>query len=293
MDPELNDTPDQLRSDLSAEEQAAADQGARSAFALAFGEEAPSTPAAVHTPAETTGNVADAPADRPETVDDDPFKDLHPKVRDMLAEVTTLKRDHEALKGRLAPTQQKLSRLERENEELRARTAAPAAPAPAAPASEKLEKVRGELPEVAEAIEEAFQRLSAPKPAVEPAASPAPARADETDPTDTAAASLAKVHPDWMQTMNSTDFKLFVAAKGNEYQTEISSTNDPVVVADSLSQFKAHKQRATDAAQRATEEASRRNNRTALAVTPGARQAPAGAGQMTEHDAFLAGFNSP
>jgi hypothetical protein len=279
------DQPDQLRSDLSAEQQAAADKGAEDAFALAFGSDT-STPA----PAAAQEKRIDAPAaDKADTNDEDPFKDLHPKVRDMLAQVPTLTRDYESLKGRLGPTQRRLAETERELAALRA-----AAPAPAAPAeTAEVTKVRGELPEVADAIRaevRAALGTLAPKEPTERAAAPAPAEQGESE----EAKALASKHADWRQVMPSTDYRLWVAAQGADYQNEIMSTSDPEKVSESLSKFKAHKQRSDTSTRQALDENTRRNNRTAGAVAPAGRSAPPGdRSQMSEFDAMMDAFNSP
>ena len=282
------DQPDQLRSDLSADEQTAADKAGQDAFALAFGEDAPA-------PADRAAaeRQADAPAGDTggEQTDDDPFKDLHPKVRDMLAEVPTLKRNYDALQGRLAPTQRKLAELERENAELKARTAAAPAPANAA-----VDRVRGELPEVAEAIESAVQealgKLAQQEPRRDQSADHA---ADDATVESAEAKALGAKHADWREVMPSTDYRLWVASKGTDYQNEMMSTNDPEKVSVSISEFKAHKKRAEGATRQALDDNARRNNRTAGAVAPtGGRSAPPGdRSQMSEHDAMIEAFNSP
>lgn len=317
MDPDLNpDAPDQLRSELSDEELAAADQARQDAFAAAFGETVtetastqadPASTAAVHTPAATvkpdTTTTTETPGGKtkPPANDEDPFRDLNPKVRDMLAEIPDLKRDLESMKGRVAPTQQKLAKLERENErlqrELQARGTTPAAATTAAP-SDLEAKVRGELPEVADLIEERIQ-------AGLKGLARTPAAADDDDPgtstettttidDDPAIKSLKKVHPDWDKTMTSTDYRLWVSARGADYQREINNSDDPAVVASSLTEFKAHRQRMTETTTReASSTATRRQNRTERGVEPGSHRAPAGSDQKTEHDAFVEAYNSP
>lgn len=304
MDPELNDEFPQLRSDLTEAERAAADKGADDAFRLAFGDDAPGTPEPAAAPAPA------APSSKESTpepqgkssgeIEDDPFKDLNPKVRDLLAEIPDLKRNAQALHGRLAPTQQKLAQVERELAEARRLLAerTPAAAPPAPEASELEQRVRGELPEVADLIRE--QVAKALGTVREPAAAPAPPAAApaapeptvEEDPLREQKARLTQAHADWIETMNSTDYKLFVAAQGADFQERVMSSSDPDVVSDSLTKFKTHR----DQAQRRTPEsddAARRNNRTQRGVVPSGRTPPGDPGAMTEHEAFLTAFNAP
>lgn len=311
MDPELNDEP-QLRSELSAEEQAASDKGAADAFRLAFGgdtDEQPGSaaqapaapPAAAPAPASSTAAAPAPNTGESRQEDDDPFKDLSPKARELLAEVPTLRRNFDALQGRLAPTQRKLAEVERENAELRRRldsgapAPSPAGSPPAANApSAALERVRGELPEVAEAIEEMLARVptaSPPPPAPAPATT---AQGGDEAAIDAAGQSLARVHPDWIPTMNSDGYKLWLAGQDRATQDELMSTNDPVIVADALTKFKGHKRRGDDLARESADVNARRENRTQRAVAPGRGAPPPGdTAVMSEHDAMVAAFNSP
>jgi len=312
MDPELNpDAPDELRSDLTPEQQSAADKAQQSAFAAAFGDDSggaastqadpASTTAAAHAPAAGTTDTTSSTGNSggkttTATDDDDPFRDLNPKVRDMLAEIPTLQRDLESMKGRVAPTQRRLAELERENERLRKEAEARGTTTPAAGTtapSELAERVRGELPEVVDLIEERVQAaLKGVKPAANHAADdPASATAATTIDDDPAVRSLKKVHPDWDKTMVSTDYRLWVSAKGADYQRQILASEDPVEVSASLTEFKAHQQRVTGE-QNAT--STRRQTRAERAVEPGGHRASGGnTAPMTEHDAMVAAFNSP
>lgn len=308
-----NDEAPQLRSDLTDKEREAADAGAAEAFRLAFGgasnestqvASAPApapSPSAAPAPAEAR-QVDAAKDDKSGTAadDTDPFKDLHPKVRDMLAEVPSLKRNYDALHNRLAPVQQKLSAVERENAELRRqldeRTTAPASKAsPEDAATDELrQRVAGELPEVTDLITAEIQRALR---GIDPVASMFALQQVKTERIETRddgpsqeAQSLAKVHPDWVPVMQSSDYKLWVASQPREFEQEVMSTNDPVIVADSLTKFKAHTQRAAERVTEARDAEARRQNRTQRGLTPGGRTAPPGGQAMTEQDAMLAAF---
>lgn len=297
---ELNDEPEQLRNELSEVDQAAADKARNDAFRQAFGGD--DTQSSKQEPAAAENAPADPVAAKPEVStssssdDEDPFKDLHPKVRDMLAEIPDLKRNANALHGRLAPTQQRLSQVERElveaRRQLAERTTAPALDA--APDDELEQRVRGELPEVADLIKQQVERAMgmANKGAKQPTqADPSPVDVQDEGPSAAAKAMTAK-HSDWMETMNSTDYKLYLAAQGAEYLETVSGSNDPDVVADSITKFKEHRDR-SDERTRASTDAARRDKRTARALTPTGRQAPGGQGAMTPHEAMLAAFNAP
>lgn len=315
MDPELNpDEPVQLRSELSAEDQAAADKAAADAFTLAFGEESSGTPsdlvddtkpatdtttqaAAVEAPAgETTPQPKPTGTKGKKTPDatDDPFKDLSPQARELLAEVPTLRRNLDAMQNRIAPTQRKLAETERELAEARRLLAEKnAAPAVQAAPSELEQRVRGELPEVADLIAEQVAAALGKREDPKPKDTPAPATTAAADAPDPAIEALAKVHPDWDKTMLSSDFKLYVAAKGTEHFAKIDSTDDPIVIASEISEFKAHQRQAQERARQASETTARRNTRTERAVTPGGRASPPAGDQKTEHDAMVEAFNSP
>ena len=314
MDPELNDDTPQLRSDLTEAEREAADNGELEAFKQAFGyydaPEADSNKVSAKT-ATPTPAAAPAPADKSQpaketdeksgTADDDtdPFKDLHPKVRDMLAEVPTLKRNFDALHNRLAPVQQKLSQVERENADLR-RQLDERATAPASKAApddvdtdELRQRVAGELPEVTDLITAEIRRaMKGMRPAEDPAPATPVAETSRATETSTEAQSLARVHPDWISLMNDTNYKLWVAGQPADFQQEVMSTNDPIIVADSLTKFKDHQKRAQERATEAQNADARRQNRTSRGLTPGGRSPPGGNVALSEHDAMLEGFNS-
>lgn len=293
MDPELNDDDVQLRGDLTDAERTAADKMHDDAFAAAFADDGVDNagPADEQSPAPAPVAAqapTPSPAPAPSVNDEDPFKAFSPKVREMFAKIPELENDNRSLRGRVPV-------LQRENEDLKRRLSAlessntppPAAPAPDAPRA--IDKVRGELPEVADAIEEAFrereqQRAAAPAPS---APTPAPAPATQADPE---ADAMNAAHPDWMPTMNSADFKLWVAVQGDEFSQRINDSRAAAPVIDAITKFKAHQ---SAAAARVEDTQQRRNRRASQAVTPPSSRAPVEPGAQTEHDAFLAGFNSP
>lgn len=291
---DTNEQP-QTRADLSDAERTAADKGHDDAFKAAFESDEDNTaagaPAPAHEPeARREAPTPPPPAPAPAVDDEDPFKGFSPKARELFAKIPELENDNRSLRGRVPV-------LQRENEDLKRRlaaleTAPPAPAAPAAPAaSSALDKVRGELPEVADAIDEAFRALQVQRTAAPPP--PAPAPAPSADHADDEATILSAAHKDWAPTMNSADFKLWVAVQPEDYQRTVMSTDKAAPVIEALTKFKAHQAAARERATATQTEADRRNKRTSRGVTPGGNAAPLTPGVQSEHDAFLAGFNSP
>ncbi len=149
--------------------------------------------------------------------------------------------------------------------------------------------IRGDLPEVADALDELEARLkrddpppSAPDPTPEPDVDPAIARG---------MAELDEIHPDWRKTSNGTDFALWLSAQGQQYHDKVRSTTSAAVVADALTKFEGTRARreAATAAQ-----ASRSNRVSAAARLPNKASASPGEDNSTPEDeeerAMAAGF---
>jgi hypothetical protein len=310
MENELdNDTP-QTRSDLTDAELVVADKAHDDAFRLAFetedddgskrtAAEAPApAPVAAPAPAPSpspTPAPAPAPAPAPKPpVEDDPFAGFSPKARELFAKIPELEHDNRSLRGRVPVLQRQVEELMRENAALKTQREAPSSPAaPAAPAERRaIDKVRGELPEVADAIAEEVRAALATRTPAPPPAAPAPAPASADHEQDEATI-LAAAHPDWQPTMNSTDFKLFVATLPEDRRQTIMSTDKAAPVALAITEFKVHKQAAQARADAATAEAARRNKRAERGVNPASNAAPLTPAEQTEHEAFVAAFNAP
>lgn len=286
MDPELNQT---AIDENDAAEQAAFD----SVFSDAPAASAP-VPAAA--PAAPAAAPAPAPAAPEEDEAVDPFADLPEPVRQVLARVTTLEHDVRTVTGRNAALQRKLDQFEQQG-----RAPAPAVVPPPAPAPYKArEIVRGELPEVAEAMDEFEQMLkernAPPAPAPTAAPEPAPAPAQQTADMDPETAALAEVDPNWATKMNSTAFKLWLSSQPSEYQNTIMSTDKAIQVVGALKKFDGFQESVSARSRPAEDAAARRNTRAAASVAPagGTRGNPsAGRKPMTGEEAFAWGFENP
>jgi hypothetical protein len=242
---------------------------------------------AAATPAPQAPAAPAAPAE-PVT---DPYAGLPPAVRDALAEIPTLRHEVVSNRGRIAGLNAAL-------EEARSRAApaapvqAPPGPGPApAPKNDRLEAIRGELPEVADAIEsvvaEALQsRAPAPAakaPAAAPAQAPAPAADPELD-------LLDREHPGWAPKFDSTDFKLWLSQQPQAYQQEVMTTARSGVVITALTKFDKFQAEVAASAQ----VGNKRAVRMAAAATPqgsGVRPAARSSEPQTEEEGFEAEAN--
>lgn len=227
----------------------------------------------------------------------DPFAALPEAVRNLLAEVPTLKAERAAeeqarrrLEGQVRSLQSQLTKL----------TTPP--PAPAQPAERRLDKLQQaresvgtDMPEVMEALEEIASLIpQAPAPQPQTAApSPAPAVAavDEPQVDPVAQAhfeTLDKLRPGWFQTLESTDAKLWLSANP-EMAAKFNKASSAVSLMEVLDGFTASRQHLKTA----QSEAQARQTRMAAAVLPtgGARQ-PARLQPGTEEDGMVAGFSS-
>lgn len=297
------------------DDRAKADADANAAFEQAFGNESTTSatgssnapadePAAAPAPATTeSASAPAAPAPSPAAAKpatnteehDDPFAGLHPKVRDMLGNHQKLA----AQAGRVPGLTSRIDKMARELEQLRSERAAAPAPSPTpsapTPAQVAIDQIRGELPEVADAIELALNQreTAAPKPAPAAPAAAEPTAGDDDDPVATAqATALREVHPDWDKTMVSNDFQLWLGTQAPEYQEKVQNTNMAVIVSAALTKFEGHQRDAAEAATRAQDGSTRQRTRLGGAQqVPGARTPPRQTGAYTsEEAAFEAGF---
>lgn len=221
----------------------------------------------------------------------DPFAGLPPAVRDLLAEIPTLRataetavRQAKESAGRVASLQSRLDKL----------NANPAADqAPAKPRFAKVEALREQgLPEIADALEEIAAATTTAEKTRAPDSTADPAGAAETTPVDDSLTpdemALQIARPTWATDLTGTDFQLWLARQPREYQQRIQSTDKAAEIMEALTQF--------DAFKKAPPSGSQRGARMAAAVQPtsdGRRGTPRGQVQpMTEDEAFEAGFKS-
>lgn len=263
---------------------------------------APRAPAGEATPGPAPATAPTPKADAtppaepgaPSTDDNDPYAGLPPDVRKQLARIPSLEHDVASNRARVAALNRKL-------EQARS-TAAPASaassPAPANEPVQSVEKVRGELPEVAQAIEDEVRvRIAAAIKAAAPA--PSPSAEPPKDAGDAPAQTEDEIwlnanRPGWDAKFVSTDFQLWLGRQPDDYRARMLSTDKAVDIVDALAKFDAAGGRASPPPPPAGDGlAERRSARARAAVTPqgaGARAVPGRAKVMTDEDAFAAGF---
>lgn len=281
----------------TAEEQAAADSAEADAFAGSFEveysdgspsdplpEEKPAAaPAPAAAPSPATPAAPAAPAAEPPVVD--PFAGVPEPLKALVARIPQLEQDLRSANGRLAA-------LQRE----RARGAQPpAAPAQREPIPE-VERLRNDMPDVADAVNAAFERAMAPAPA--PAA-PAPAAQQDDDPLSEEAKVLGALHPEWEEKILSTEFNLWLETQPANYRELVRGATSAAPIVHALNgygQYTSRLQQQLQQQQAAAAEAARlqqqRQARVAGSATPRGAGRPAAQQVETEDDAFLAGFNS-
>lgn len=299
---DLNEDPN-----VSAEDSAAIAAAEEAAFAEEFANEegdpdpapkpvtddANPTPSPAPTPSAPTASPAPAPAAQPDV---DPYADLPPEIRDVLAELPTLRHEAESNRGRVAALNRTLE--ETRAELTRVKTAP--TPPPEPPRSDKLDKVRGELPEVAEAIEDYFAKMTkaaAPPQQAAPAAPAAPVQSPAPPPaTDPELELLNKEYAGWDKKIDSTDFKLWLGRQPAEYQQEVMRTQRSGVLITAMNRFDRDVGGAQATAQPASKVTQQRAGRIAAAVTPQGAARPGAvraSAPQTEEDGFAAEVARP
>lgn len=253
----------------------------QAAFNAGFsGESLPAqdAPAAVEEPAQA---AADASTEQPQEAADE-YAGLSPKVREQLAKLESLERA-----ASLIPTlEHRLRSAEGRVASLQKQVPAPTPPAP--PRLEKVEAVRGEFPEMIDAMEEMLaHRLQkeAEKPTEQTDAQ------QVEDPAETPTPILDAELPNWQEMARDPAFDQWLAAQGAQYRTKVRTSDNEAVFLAALTRFDDHRKAAvarSDAAQRASQT---RQARTTAAVTPNTagRREPATA---TLESAFEQGFNA-
>ena len=250
---------------------------------------APANAAAAQAPAADDKGNAAATTDDPPAVD--PFAGLPKEVRDLLAEIPTLRTRTETAErkamefgGRVASLQSKFDRM-----------AAPpaAAPAPAALAvNPKVQALRDQgLDEIADAIE-----AVAPKPQQEPPPAPAPTRTAQAAPPAMDESpefkTLTKLRPNWADEVSGSDYVLWLNRQPAAYRQQVETSSDPADVLLSLQDFDKH--RGSTATQPPPPPpANTRQTRLAAGLTPqgDGKRAARGVQQTDEDAEFEAGFH--
>lgn len=232
----------------------------------------------------------------------DPFEGLPEAARKLLAEVPTLQ-------SQLAATEERARRAEGQVRSLQGRfDKLNEAPAPSqAPKLDKLQHAKetlgADMPEVVDALEELAALLppiqSAPPVATAPAAPAAPAQAPAFAPVQQAPEvsphmqALDQVRPDWFETMESADLKLWLTTQSQDLRAAYQRSQTAGDVLQVLGEFDKYRQGLQQANSEAAVQAASRNSRVAAAVVPtGHRPAPRGSRVMSEEEAMNLGFNS-
>lgn len=251
---------------------------------------APANAAAAQAPAADDKGNAAATTDDPPAVD--PFAGLPKEVRDLLAEIPTLRTRTETAErkamefgGRVASLQSKFDRM----------TASPAAaPAPAAPAvNPKVQALRDQgLDEIADAIE-----AVAPKPQQEPPPAPAPTRTAQAAPPAMDESpefkTLTKLRPNWADEVSGSDYVLWLNRQPAAYRQQVETSSDPADVLLSLQDFDKHRGSTATPPPPPPPPSNTRQTRLAAGLTPqGDGKRAARGAQTTDEDAeFEAGFH--
>lgn len=178
----------------------------------------------------------------------DPFAGLPEEVRNALARIPQLEHELRSTTGRVGALQRELAQ---------ART--PAQVALEAPAGSKLAALREELPEVAEALQEAMQQRGG---GVNADQLRAELNAEFQE-------SLLESHrPTWAQELTSNEFQSWLLTQPPAFQNEVKNSHKAATVLHALAQF----DKFADASAQRTQQLTQRNRRLASAVTPsGAR----------------------
>lgn len=275
MTPDLNSAPSdpntQTPIDFTASERSAA---IRAAFDEDSDTDPPARPAAgergqpaaAQPPAPGQGSGG-AAASQEQPVED-PFAELAEPVRKLIARIPDLEHQVRSANGRYGAMQRELDTLRRAGSPPPAdRAYAQSPPAPARPRIDSLETVRGELPEVAQAIEEAVEArfVASQQATADKTAEAAPvARGDD----DIEVAALAEAHADWAQTVVSPDFKLWLTQQGEGYSDKVLSTDRSAILGQALTKFKSYAAQVAAQRQVGQQVNQRRSNRVAAAVQP-------------------------
>lgn len=258
-------------------------------------------------PAETkaeapAGQQEQQPADQPESSSSaptvvDPFAGLPEAARKLLAEVPTLQ-------AQLAATEDRARRAEGQVRSMQSRfDSLIAAPAPSPAPAPKLDKLQHaketlghDMPEVIDALDELAALLPKPQSAPPAMAPTAPAQATAQVSVQPEAQTLSphlqaldEVRPDWFETMESADLKLWVTTQDAETRAAYARAASAGDVLKVLNGFDKYRQQL----QTASTQAAVRTSRVAAAVVPTGHARTTGTRRaLTEEEAMEQGFRS-
>lgn len=244
------------------------------AFSQGFGEttteaqDPAAVPAQAATTAEPEANAAanaEPEADAPAV---DPFQGLPQEVRELLGRIPMMEtqlREAQSLAGRVPQLQSQLAKLT-------------AAPAPAAK-FEKVEALRGDFPEVAEALDQLAAHNAANRAEEQP----------EQPASDPQMEALDGVRPTWATEIMSSGFQLWLRTQPEDYRSQIAGTDKAKDLLGALGKYDAYARTTSG-----RNPADTRQQRIAAAVAPQAdgRRPGRAAVEDDEDAAFAAGFRS-
>lgn len=223
----------------------------------------------------------------------DPFEGLPPAARKLLAEVPTLQ-------AQLAATEDRARRAEGQVRSMQSRFDSLVAAPATAPKLDKLQHAKEtlghDMPEVIDALDELAALLPKPQSAPPATAPTAPAQAPapvNVQPEPQALSphlqALNEVRPDWFETMDSADLKLWVTTQDAETRAAYARASSAGDVLKVLNGFDKYRQQL----QTASTQAAVRTSRVAAAVVPTGHAKTTGARRaLTEEEAMEQGFRS-
>ena len=286
MDPSTtNDEDAAMQAGFNSTEDDQSDQGSSTTTAATV------TPPAGQQEEEPKATAESGSGDQAAT---DPFEGLPEAARKLLAEVPTIQ-------AQLAATEDRARRAEGQVRSMQGRfdSLIAAAPTPA-PKLDKLQHAKEtlghDMPEVMDALEELAALLPPAQsaPPVSTAPTP-PAQVHTQAPAQPAAAinphmqALDQVRPDWFETLDSTDCKLWVTTQSPDIQAAYRRAESAGDVLTVLGAFDKHRQQL----QTASTQAAVRTSRVAAAVVPTGNARTTGTRRaLTEEEAMEQGFRS-
>lgn len=227
---------------------------------------------------------------------EDPFSGLPPQVRELLAQVpalvSQLSEEKTARLREQGQVRAMQSRLDKLTLALPAEAPAPASRTPKL--DHALEALGSDMPEVTDALGELRSLLPAfepaPQPAPTPAAEPATqAQAPGIDPVAVAhIEALDNVRPDWFQTLDSADCKLWLE-QNPDMKAKYARMGSAKDALDVLTGFDKYREGLNKAASTA---AARTARMAAAAIPTGSRRATERAAPLSEDEAMAQGFNT-
>lgn len=243
----------------------------------------------------TEAKVEDQPAadqKQEEQQVEDPFANLPQAVKERLALIPRLEHEARSAQGRAVAFQRRLDEIE-----------AASKPKPEPKKYERIEALRTEMPEVAGALQDVIERLDSlpaaePKQVEQPADTRTPEQieADRIRGLHEAHPLLTAEHANWIETVNSADWALWLQQQTPAYQRRLQDTDSEIDLATALTHFSKHQQAAaarvqtaTQAATKVTQSRQARMQDAAVEKTSTARRESAG---DPVYEAFMAGFKS-